>query len=311
MKLSLIVPVYKNEKNIPPLIAAIEGIKEQICDFEAVFVVDGSPDQSLLELRARLPNAGFACQLIALSRNFGAFPAVRAGLAEATGQVFAVMAADLQEPPELVIKMYRAIANGECDVAYGMRRERKDGWLADLFSSLYWRLIRRIVSAEIPPGGVDMFGCVDAVRRHILALNERNSSLIGLLFWVGFRRKAIPYARAKREIGKSAWTFGKKWKYAQDSIFSFSDLPISLLLSFGFLGLLFSSAFGLIVLAGALLGRIEVPGYAATILVVLFFGMLQLLSIGVIGIYIWRIFENTKGRPLHIVMSSERFGEKL
>lgn len=311
MKLSLVVPVYKNEKNIPSLIAAIEGIHAQVQDFEAIFVVDGSPDHSLLELRMRLPTASFASRLVSLSRNFGAFAAIRAGLSEARGQAFAVMAADLQEPPELVTGMYKAISSGDYDVAYGSREKRHDGVLSSFASNLYWGLYRRIVSPDIPPGGVDIFGCNEAVRRQVLALSERNSSLVGLLFWVGFRRIGIPYARAKREIGSSAWTFSKKWKYMQDSVFSFSDLPISMLLTVGLLGVLFSTIFGLVVLGAALLGHINVPGYAATIMVILFFGMVQLLSIGVLGIYIWRIFENTKGRPLHIVMSAENFeGEK-
>ena len=305
--LSLIVPIYKNAENIPSLLEAIRGIAAQTDAFEAVFVVDGSPDQSWAILRDSLPDAGFEAQLLGLSRNFGAFAAIRAGLEAGQGDVFAVMAADLQEPPSLIVEMSKAVAAGSCDVAYGERVKREDPIMSRMFSAAFWGMYRRVVSPDIPAGGVDIFACSRAVRDQLLNLNERNSSLVGLLFWVGFRRQGFPYERAQREIGVSAWTFAKKWKYMQDSIFSFSDLPISFLLGFGFLGLIVSTIFGLIVTVSALFGQIDVPGYAATIIVVLFFGMLQMLGMGILGIYVWRVFENTKERPSYIVISSEGF----
>ena len=308
LMLSLIIPVYKNEANIPALLAAISDMRSRTGDdFEAVFVVDGSPDRSFSLLREALPKADFDAQLVALSRNFGAFAAIRAGLETARGDTCAVMAADLQEPPELVLEMHAALRRGDCDVAYGTRIKRGDPWRSRMMSGLFWRFYRHTISPDIPEGGVDIFGCTRAVRDQILALEERNSSLVALLFWVGFRRQAFPYERREREIGTSAWTFLKKWKYMQDSIFSFSDLPITLLLGIGFFGTLLSASFAVVVLISALLGQIDVPGYAATIIVILFFGAVQLLSVGVLGIYTWRIFENTKGRPLHIVMSAEAF----
>ncbi len=309
--LSLIIPVYKNEANIPPLLDVVVNMRAQIDDdFEVIFVVDGSPDRSYLVLRDALPQIDIKSQLISLSRNFGAFAAIRAGLEAAQGDVLAVMAADQQEPPELILSMYRSLASDECDVAYGERVRRDDPWHTRLMSRMFWNFYRRVAVPEIPRGGVDIFGCTSKVRDQIMALNERNSSLVGLLFWIGFRRKSFPYERVKREIGTSAWTFLKKWKYMQDSVFSFSDLPISLLIGTGLIGLLLSILLALVVLVSALLGHIEVPGYAATMMAILFLGMLQLLSMGVLGIYLWRVFENTKGRPLHIVMSAERFGEE-
>ncbi len=307
--LSLIVPVYKNEANIPSLLEAIAGIRQQVDGaFEAVFVVDGSPDHSHLVLARALPDAPFNAQLISLSRNFGAFAAIRAGLEAAKGDYITVMAADLQEPPELILQMYQAMKDDECDVAYGERLRRDDPWATRVMSQAFWRLYRRVAIPDIPQGGVDIFGCTSEVRDQIMRLSERNSSLVGLLFWVGFRRKAITYHRAQREIGKSAWTFAKKWKYMQDSVFSFSDLPISMLIAVGAFGLVFSIVLGTIVLASALFGQLDVPGYAATMMVILFLGMLQILSMGVLGIYLWRIFENTKGRPLHVIMSSQSYG---
>jgi len=308
---SLVVPVYKNEENIKPLVAALQKISGEIEDeFEVVFVVDGSPDNSFQLLRDALPECGFSSQLVALSRNFGAFAAIRAGLEHARGDTMAVMAADLQEPPELLVEMHKSLTAGECDVAYGERARRQDGFVTTMLSKMFWSFYRRVVSSELPRGGVDIFGCTAQVRDQVLALDERNSSLVGLLFWVGFKRKGIPYERAKREIGTSAWTFFKKWKYMQDSVFSFSDLPISLLLAIGFFGLIFSTTIGVVVFVAAFIGEIEVPGYAPTMLAIIFFGTLQILSIGVLGVYLWRVFENTKGRPLHIVMSSEEFNQR-
>ena len=211
--LSLIIPVYKNEANIPSLLQAIKDIRDKVDGtFEAVFVVDGSPDQSFLVLREQLPKAGFASQLVALSRNFGAFSAIRAGLKAGNGDTFAVMAADLQEPPELILDMQAALQTGACDVAYGERAKRGDPWRTRILSNLFWSFYRRNVAPDIPRGGVDIFGCTRAVRDQIVALEERNSSLVALLFWVGFRRQAFPYERQEREIGTSGWTFFKKWK---------------------------------------------------------------------------------------------------
>ncbi|AUH35257.1 glycosyltransferase family 2 protein [Paracoccus tegillarcae] len=306
--LSLIIPVYKNEANIPSLLEAISLLRTQIKDdFEAVFVVDGSPDRSHLVLENALPDMCFKTQLILLSRNFGSFAAIRAGLEAANGDFLTVMAADLQEPPDLVVQMYKALKNDECDVVYGERLSREDPWSSRLMSRTFWRMYQRVAIPEIPQGGVDIFGCTRKVRDQIMRLGERNSSLIGLLFWVGFRRKGIPYNRSKREIGSSAWTFVKKWKYMQDSVFSFSDLPISLLIGVGAFGLIFTTILSIVVLVTAVFGQLDVPGYAATMMVILFLGMLQILSMGVLGIYLWRVFENTKGRPLHVVMSAHSF----
>lgn len=307
--LSLVIPIYKNEANIPALLSAVADIAAKTSGdgFEAVFVVDGSPDHSYAVLKKSLPAAGFASQLIVLSRNFGAFAAIKAGLEHAKGDTMAVMAADLQEPPELVVEMHQALLNDECDVAIGERAGRDDPLATKAASGAFWWLYRKLIAPEIPPGGVDIFACKRIVRDQLVALKEQNSSLVGLLFWVGFRRKLFPYQRRKREIGASAWSFAKKWKYMQDSIFSFTDLPIILLIQIGLFGIVVTTLLGFIVLASALVGAIDVPGYAATMLVMLFLGTLQLFFLGVLGVYIWRVFENTKGRPGHIAMSVERF----
>jgi hypothetical protein len=148
------------------------------------------------------------------------------------------------------------------------------------------------------------------VRDELMRMRERNSSLVGLLLWVGFRREFIPYERQAREIGESAWTFRKRAAYLMDSIFSFSDLPIQILLRIGIAGLSVSVVFGLLVLATKLVSDIDVPGYAATVLLITFFGALNCFGLGVIGQYVWRTFENTKSRPGYIVASRTEFEPK-
>ncbi len=307
--ISVVVPVYGNAGSVDALVEALARTHRELGGgLEAVFVVDGSPDDSHLRLAAALPAAPFPSQLLSLSRNFGSFSAIRAGLAAGTGDHFAVLAADLQEPPELVAEFARRLEAGACDVVLGQRAGRADPLLARAGAALFWGLYRRFVQPEVPSGGVDVFGCTRAVRDQIVRLAERNSSLVGLLLWVGFRREAVPYVRRERHSGRSGWTLGKKLVYLMDSVFSFSDLPIKFLLRTGALGLVLSVVLAAVVLTARLTGAIDVPGYAATVLTITFFGALNCFGLGVIGGYVWRTFENTKGRPTYIVASAERFG---
>ena len=305
MKFSVVIPVYKNETSIPRLLEALSSMNHQLNgEMEAVFVVDGSPDQSFALLRAALENLEMPAQLLAHSRNFGSFPAIRTGLAAARGEYFGVMAADLQEPPELLIAFFKALAHDECDVAIGTRAGRNDPYASRLASGIFWGLYRRLVVHDMPEGGVDVFGCNRIFRDQLLKLEESRSSLIALIFWLGFRRKLVNYERLERQEGKSSWTFRKKVDYMMDSIFAFTDYPIRLLIRIGVVGCMLSVVLGMLVFAGHLSGRITVPGYAATILVVLFFGMLNLLGLGLVGTYAWRGYENSKRRPLATIATS-------
>ncbi|MCP5042368.1 MAG: glycosyltransferase family 2 protein [bacterium] len=306
---SLIIPVYGNEGSIPDLLEALEQIDEALeGSLEVVFVVDGSPDRSAARLHEALPGCGFTAQLVELSRNFGSFAAIRAGLREATGTRFAVMAADLQEPPSLIIDFFLTLTREPVDVVVGTREGRDDPMLSAVSSRLFWFAYRKLVQKEMPEGGVDIFGCNRAVRDRLLELDESNSTLVGLLFWVGFQRKSIPYRRlARADQGKSGWTFAKKLRYLTDSVYAFSDLPIRLLLLGGGAGLAISLVFVAVVVGARLSGTIEVPGYAATVLTVVFFAALNMLGLGIIGSYVWRAFENTKRRPGAIIMAHTRF----
>lgn len=305
--ISLVIPVYKNALNIPPLLEALKDLAPRLSTpFEVVFVVDGSPDDSHSILRASLPGVPFGSQLLLLSRNFGAFAAIRAGLAAGRGDYFAVIAADLQESPDLVIEFLARMRDG-AQVVVGRREGRDDPLATRMSSSLFWWLYRRTVQPDLPEGGVDVFGCTRDVRDQIVRLPEQNSSLVGLLYWVGFRRAEVPYQRRARQIGKSAWTLRKKFRYLTDSIFGFTDLPIRLLTGLGLVGLLVTFFLGAAVVVARLMGLIEVPGYAPTVLLVMFFGTLNCFGLGVVGGYVWRGFENSKQRPNYIVADRTAF----
>nr|WP_219342186.1 glycosyltransferase family 2 protein [Pseudomonas crudilactis] len=309
--LSLIIPVYLNEDSLGSLLEAVGDLDLKLeHDFEAVFVVDGSPDRCYEILRDALSQRSFRSQLILLSKNFGSFMAIRTGLQAGKGDRFAVMAADLQEPPELVLQMSAILATKDIDVVVGVRESREDPMLSRMASSIFWWVYRRYVITDLPPGGVDMFGCNKAFRDSLLTLNEGHSSLVAQIFWLGFRREIVTYSRRKREHGKSAWTFRKKLNYLMDSVFSFTDLPVRLLVRLGMTGSLVAMLLGVVVLIAKISGMISVPGYAMTILIISFLGSLNLLGIGIVGSYAWRAYENTKNRPLAIPMRIESFGSE-
>ncbi len=302
LNFSVIIPVYKNEGSISRLLLALSSMNTELNGrMEAVFVVDGSPDQSFAILRDALDGLDFPAQLIAHSRNFGSFPAIRTGLAAARGQYFGVMAADLQEPPELLTSFFKTLEADECDVAIGTRTGRNDPLTSRIASGIFWSMYRRLVVHDMPEGGVDVFGCNRDFRDQLLQLEESRSSLIALIFWLGFRRKLVNYERLERIEGKSSWTFRKKFDYMMDSIFAFTDYPIRMLIRIGMAGCLLSAVFGILIFFAHLTGQISVPGYAATMLAVLFFGTLNLLGLGLVGTYAWRGYENSKQRPLSVV----------
>ena len=309
MTLSLIVPVYRNEANLSQLLSTLAALEaEQMPGrLELIFVVDGSPDRCYEILREALPAFPVPSRLLLLTRNFGSFAAIRAGLEAGAGPFYAVMAADLQEPPELAARMHHVLQTDEADVVVGVREARQDPLLVRLSSRMFWSFYRRFVVPEMPPGGVDVFGCNRAFRDQLLQLCESHSSLIAQIFWLGYRRKTISYQRLARKQGSSAWTLQKRMVYLMDSIFSFTDLPIRLLVRIGGIGAIVSGLFGIAILLAKVLNLIDVPGYAATMLAIIFFGTVNLAALGIIGSYAWRAYENTKQRPLNIVLLAHAF----
>ncbi len=306
---SLVIPVYMNEGSLGRLLAELIELGSRVSgELEVVFVVDGSPDRSLEILRERLPAFPLATQLVSLSRSFGSFSAIAAGLKCARGEFLAVMAADLQEPPTLIASFFEILSSRRADIVFGVRSGRSDPWLSELASRLFWWVFRRFVVEDMPPGGVDVFGCSRQVCERLLQLPEINSSLIALLFWLGYRREYVVYQRAARLEGKSAWTNSQKFRYALNSIFSFTDLPIRVLLCVGSIAFVAACIGSGIVIVAKLRGDIPVPGYTPMVLASLFFGALTSLGFGIVGQYLWLALQSSHRRPDYIVRCIEEYG---
>ena len=299
---SLVIPVYRNEANVESLVAALEQLnRDAEGPVEIVFVIDGSPDRSGELLVAARENFCFPYVIVFHSRNFGSFTAIRTGLEYASGEAIAVMAADLQEPLELILEFFQILKEGDADVVFGQRTGRHDSVLRDSVSNAFWWLYRKLVIKDVPKGGVDIFACNRTARDAVLEIDEPNSSLIAQLFWIGFRRRFVPYERQERMHGTSAWSFARRMRYMMDSIFSFSDLPILFVLWFGIAGCILSLLFGVGVAMARLFGFIEEPGFATLAVLITFTASASLSVQGILGSYLWRTFENTKRRPLRII----------
>lgn len=307
---SLVIPVYKNESTLSELINAITFLNRELnYDLQTIFVVDGSPDQSLATLLKQLKPGPFHADVISHTRNFGSFAAIRTGLAHAKGRYIAVMAADLQEPIELILDFFRSLAQGT-DVAVGVRAQRDDPWPNKQLSQLFWFLYQKFVQPEMPKGGIDVFGCTDRVRDTLLLLEESHSSLVGQLLWIGYKRTLIPYHRKARISGHSSWSLRRKIRYVFDNIFSFTDLPIMLLTAVGLLGTIFSTLAAVIIIIKRLTNDIPIPGYTAIIITILLAVSLILFALGIVGNYVWRTYENTKRRPLSLLLMHETFSKE-
>ena len=299
---SVIIPVYFNRPSLPELLLQLGSVSASLTDpLEVVFVVDGSPDESAKFLAENLSSCSFQSQLLILSRNFGAFQAVRSGLEAGHGANFAVIAADLQEPPDLLLRFHTELKSGTYDVVVGTRIGRGDPLLSRAASWLFWVLYRTLVQPEVPKGGIDVFGCTRQFRDELICMAERNSTLVGLLVWLGFRRGEVVYERLPRRHGRSAWSLRRKVRYLLDSTFAFSELPLRMLTAAGLVGLGVAAIQGVVVVVARLTGGIAVPGYAATMTVVTFFGGLNALGLGIVGEYLWRTLAQARNRDQFII----------
>lgn len=308
VRYSVVIPVYTNESTLGDVITRLEAVASRLeGPLEAVFVVDGSPDGSRAVLERLLPGSAISSQLVVHSRNFGSFAAIRTGLSVARGDYIGVMAADLQEPAELMLDFFAVLADDAADIVVGRRESRSDPAVSSLMARAFWGLYRRTINRQIPRGGVDVFGCTREVAGELLRLGEAHSSLVGLLYWVGFRRAEVPYSRVERTSGRSGWTLRKRVRYLLDSVFSFTDIPISILSFVGFVGGLLTTLAALVVLVSWWTGQITEVGYTPLMLVMLFSTFVLLSGLGVVGSYVWRAYENSKGRPSAVAMTSRVF----
>ena len=299
--ISFVVPVYRNKQTVSVTCETIASLfKSHIrdLDYEIVFVDDGSDDGSLEEL-LRLHNENAHVKVIELTKNFGQVPAILAGLKEAKGDAVINVSADLQDPINLVQEMLEQwLAGSQIVICY--RTDRKDGILTRLFSSMAWALIRSTVP-QMPRGGFDFF-LLD--REALNAFNEihaRNRFMQGDVLSLGYRTNLIPYTRQERKFGKSQWTFEKKLKYFIDAIIDSSYIPIRLMSAVGILTLLSGFCYAFIIVVAWSQHRVPFNGWAPIVIVMLIIGGLIMFMLGVIGEYIWRIFDEVKGKPRYLV----------
>ena len=306
-RLSVVVPVYFNQETLVDLHARISEQEQGLAGrakLEIVYVDDGSGDDSREILRT-LAASDSRIRLVFLSRNFGSFTAILAGLHYATGDAIAIISADLQDPPEMIPIMFEKWEGGDKTVL-AVRENRMDSWGARLFSKMAYVIIRRMALPTMPKGGFDFVLVDRQVRDVLVQIGERNTSLMGLILWVGFQQSQIPYTRCERGGGTSRWTFGKKFKYLIDSLLAFSYIPIRFMSGIGVVigGIGFVYAIMLVVMR--FFKAVDVPGWTALMVVTLvLFGFL-FLSLGVIGEYLWRTLDESRSRPVFIV--SETIG---
>lgn len=301
--ISIIVPVFNEEAAIATFFSAIfDTLSDYPSDIEIIMVNDGSSDETKDKIIKQIKK--YPCtRLICLSRNFGKEAALTAGIDYAKGDVVIPMDVDLQDPPELIMPMIDKWQNG-FDVVYGVRASRNGDSLAKrLTANMFYRFFNWISDVSIPENVGD-FRLMD--RKVVNALKmfpERNRFMKGLFSWSGFKSTSVSYERCSRAKGESKWSYWRLWNFALDGLFSFSTVPLRIWSYIGaFISFLAFIYIGFLVLRVFISG-IDVPGYASIMTVILFFGGIQLLSIGIIGEYIGRIFMETKTRPIYIVDS--------
>jgi dolichol-phosphate mannosyltransferase len=300
--ISIVVPVYFNEPNLPDTVPQLLAVGEKLSEYnlELVFVDDGSKDQSLtilLDYQERFPQQ---IKVVKLTRNFGTMAALQAGLIVASGDCVGVIAADLQDPPELFLEMTRHWEDG-VKAIFAVRSDREESFLQKTFSNLYYALVRRFAVPGYPAGGFDFFLADRQVIDEVNKIHEKNTNLMTLVFWLGYQAVLIPYVRRKRTKGKSRWTLGKKIKLFVDTFASFSYFPIRL---FSFLGIIYailSFSYGVFIFIAWLTFGIEVQGWVPMMLVLTFTAGLQMTLLGILGEYLWRTLDESRGRPLFVI----------
>lgn len=312
-KVSVIINIYKNEANILPFYDDFQkniapAILANGDDYELIMVNDDSPDDSWQVLKD-LAIRDSHVKLLRLSRNFGAVSASFTGLTYATGDCITTRACDLQEPAELTVQMYQEWKKGE-KILFAVREARNDGFFSDLFSNIYYWIMRNMIVQSMPKGGFDIYMIDKHVRNQIVQMKDKNSNIPLQLMWLGFHPKKIYYVRKKREIGKSSWTMAKKIKLFIDSIIGFSYVPIRFMTGTGVLFLLFSIIFALKILWARLNDLIPVQGYTTLVIITMFSAGMIMFTLGILGEYIWRTMEASRNRPLSVVQDAIGFGEE-
>lgn len=300
--LSIVVPVYFNEPNLHDTVPQLLALKQKLENYnlQLVFVDDGSKDNSLdilLDYQRQFPAQ---IKVVKLTRNFGTMAALQAGMTVATGDCVSVISADLQDPPELFVEMIHHWENG-VKAVFAVRSDREDSLAQKTFSNLYYALVRRFAIAGYPGGGFDFFLIDRQVVIEVNKIQEKNTNLMTLIFWLGYQAVLLPYTRRKRTKGKSRWTMGKKLKLFVDTFVSFSYFPIRIFSAIGIVYALLSFLYGAFIFTSWLSYGIPVQGWVPMMLVLTFTAGLQMTVLGILGEYVWRTLDEARSRPQFVI----------
>jgi dolichol-phosphate mannosyltransferase len=300
--LSIVTPVYFNSESLPTLFMKLQWLEGELqkknVKLELIFVNDGSGDNSLEEL-LKIKKARPATKVISLTRNFGSVAASKTGFQYVTGDAFLILSADLQDPLEQVLAMAEEWLAGEKFVV-STRTRRRDPLLTRLFAWLYYKLLTFLVVSDYPRGGFDLF-LMDKIMLPYMQRSVKRTNPALYAWWLGFSPKLVPYTRLKRIHGKSRYTFRKKFALFLDSFTGFSATPIRALSLFGVCVALISFIYGTYIVFWALFGGAEVRGFTTTVVLISFFSGLILIMLGVLGEYIWRIFDAVNNKPESVI----------
>ena len=301
MKVSIVIPVYYNQENLIPL---YDDIKNKVIDlidydYEIVMVNDGSKDKSY-DVMKQLAENDKNIKIVSLSRNFGSHAAILCGLEKCTGDCAVVKAADLQEPTNLILQMVERWKKGN-NVVLAVRKSRDESKQQTIFANLYYWIVRKTSLPNMPKGGFDVYLLDRKVIKVLLALDEKNSALTGQILWSGFKTDVVYYTRLARTIGSSKWTLKKKIRLVKDTLFSFSTVPVTIVETIGMISFIGSLIWALVVIICKICGAIAVSGWTMLFIFNLFsFGVIM-LTLGILGEYLWRSFDASRKRPPYIV----------
>lgn len=303
MTISIIVPCFNEEESLPLFYAEMEKIKFQLNDhFEYIFVNDGSKDRTLAILR-ELNQKNNSVRYLSFSRNFGKEAALYAGLKHATGDLVTVMDADLQDPPELLLTMKSMLEKNPDLDCVGTRRTTRDGEppIRSFFAKMFYKLINRISQVEMVDGARDFRLMRRQMVDAILEVSEYNRFSKGIFAWVGFRTEYLEYKNVERVAGKTSWSFWQLLNYSLEGIINFSDAPLTIAFLGGVAACLLAFFLIMIVIVRTLIFGDPTSGWPSMVSIILFLGGFQLLTIGILGKYIGKIFMETKKRPIYVI----------
>lgn len=301
-KISIVIPVYFNEENLPETISRLLDLQNKLnqYQFELIFVDDGSKDKSLdmlLSFQIKNPKE---IKIVKLTRNFGSMSAIQAGLTVSSGDCVGVIAADLQDPPELFVDMLKHWENG-IKAVLAIRKNRQDPPLQKIFSKSFYSLLRKYAIQDYPKNGFDFMLIDKQIVEEVNKIREKNTNLFTLIFWLGYNYVTIPYTRVARTKGKSKWTLGKKIKLFIDSFVAFSYFPIRIVSVLGIIFALTAFVYGIYVFYNWIHGTIKIEGWTTLIIILAFTAGLQMIMLGVLGEYLWRILDESRKRPSFVI----------